>query len=404
MNQFTKAWDENIQNFSFSENSFDLEYFTNLLSIHAEKFKKDDVDYKQHFGFIEKFDLPSIQKIYIRADLHGDLKSLIENIKVLKSQQLLDANYKCCPNVHLVFLGDYCDRGDYGTQILEILIRLREENPENVHLIRGNHEYIDINSDYGKSDTCLKQIISDEKAKKALESFYETLPLTTYFSINKKKREYIQCTHGLFEPTTDPDPLLDKKETKGYLPVPKTRKLSERIQKIPKNNKTMLSLAAKRINEIVLNSKSLESDMTVYNWGDISEDNSELNSLGDREYALNAQDIQYYLTLSSEQHRVMMLFRGHEHNLRHLVIKEDKSEKILVTTLPVGTEIIQYENKSDHSYILTLTSKISKSKKQIINRERSRSISTLKLYDINKIEPDSIEKPDVIYDSTSDKY
>jgi len=116
MDQFTKAWDINTQEFDLSGHPFNPEQFANMLSSHAEQFKKVDVSSEQHFGYIEKFDLDPSQKpkIYMRADLHGDLKSLIENLRSLQQQKLLDENFRCQPGVHLVFLGDYCDRGSYG--------------------------------------------------------------------------------------------------------------------------------------------------------------------------------------------------------------------------------------------------------------------------------------------------
>jgi hypothetical protein len=206
MEQFTKAWDSATARFNFSS-FFDLDRFTALLTDHAERFERKGIDAQQHYGYIEKFDIDPAEnpQIYMRADLHGDLKSLIENLRSLQEQNLVDSQFKCQPGVHLVFLGDYCDRDCYGTQILEMLMRLREENPQQVHLIRGNHEYAEINYMYGNSDDRLKIILIDPKAKEALERFYKTMSLTTYLSVaGSKQREYIQCTHGLFEPTMDP--------------------------------------------------------------------------------------------------------------------------------------------------------------------------------------------------------
>src|SRR5690606_27344009 len=102
-------------------------------------------------------------------------------------------------------------------------------------------------------------------------------------------------------------------------PVPRERKLSERIRKIAVGQ-SKLAKAANRIQEIVNQSTYLNNKLTAYNWADISKSqNSKLGALGKRKYALNAQDVQYYLDLSSEQHRVKMIFRGHQHRFQHLV-------------------------------------------------------------------------------------
>ena len=371
MEHFTKAWDCNTKSFKFTENSFNLESFTKHLSNHANHFKKENVNNTDHFGYIEKFDLTSATKprIYMRADLHGDLKSLIENVRSLQKEGLLDDNFKCRPGVHLIFLGDYCDRGIYGTEILEMLMCLREENPEQVHLIRGNHEYFSTNRFYCGNDTNLIATLANKEAQAALERFYETMALTTYISVNEgKSREYVQCTHGLFEATMDPASLLDQKTNSGtHLPVPKTRKLSDRIKNIA-DGTSKLSEAAKRVDTLVKNS-FLEHDMTAYNWADVT--TSEISTtwgLGNRQYALSSRDIRHYLDLSSEQHRVEMIFRGHQHAFQHLKY----NNKVLVTTLPVGMDSLGYKDRFDQldrAYIINPKAEVKDWTKRAILRE-----------------------------------
>src|SRR5262249_30166070 len=125
--------------------------FKKHLKAHNEKFKST-YNQEKEFGFIEKRDLAKESKIFVRADLHGDLKSLFENIQTLQKQGLLDEHYRCKPNVQLVLLGDYEDRGTNTMQVLELLTTLRMENPTQVTLIRGNHESLDINVGYAGND------------------------------------------------------------------------------------------------------------------------------------------------------------------------------------------------------------------------------------------------------------
>ncbi|HEX4839787.1 MAG TPA: metallophosphoesterase [Rhabdochlamydiaceae bacterium] len=357
MDEYTKAWDVNNGSFQFPDD-FDVNRFATLLTDHAKRFAKNGVDYKQHFGYIEKFDLDSSEKpqLYVRADLHGDLKSLIENLRTLQEQKLLDHNFKCQPGVHLVFLGDYCDRGVYGTQILEMLMRLREENPHQVHLIRGNHEYCEYNFMFGHSDTRLKAVVSDSTARKALERFYETMSLTTYFSVAGPQREYVQCTHGLFDPTMDPAPLLDQRASGDYLPVPKKREFSPRIQQIPNDN-SELSQSAQKVKELVKSQPITQFTVTLYNWGDVTiSDTSVLGNTESRTYRWCAQDIHHYFRISSQYHRVMILLRGHEHAFQHVKHKEN----VIVTTLTVGVDCPHQPipNQSDRAYIITPAPKV----------------------------------------------
>lgn len=375
MDQFTNAWDKETGAFHLPE--FDLERFGELLSHHAAHFKKPGIDPKNHFGFIEKFDLnPDVNpQIFMRADLHGDLKSLIEDLRSLQKQGLLDHNFKCKPGVHLQFLGDYVDRGEYGTQIIEMLLRLKEENPTQVHLIRGNHEYPELSLYYCADDPYLEEAQQNKECRAALEQFYHTMPLSTYFSVDKGgQREYIQCTHGTFEPTMDAAPLLDRGRSGDFIPVPKKRKLSERVKKLAGGN-SELAEAAKRIAKIVHNSKHLEPDLTVYNWGDAAHDgDTELGYLSNREYCLSGTDIRHYLDISSEQHKVMMLFRGHQHFFQHA---KDGKGQVVATTLPVGMDCPAYKDRfeqADRAYILTLSSKVADWTKRAILRESGHDV------------------------------
>jgi hypothetical protein len=356
------AWDKD---FNFP-NPFDVDRFTKLLNYHADRFEKKAINPEQHLGYIDKIDLAENTQIYMRADLHGDLKSLIENLRSLKNEGLLDENYRCKLDVHLQFLGDYCDRGPYGTQILEMLMRLREENPMQVHLIRGNHEYLLQNSMYGCSDERLRVVIRDSEASKALIRFYATMSLTTYVSIaGTESREYIQCTHGTFEPTMDPAPLLDQGVCGDHLPVPKERRFSARLEAIKTHHPDLLP-AVTRIKEFsqLLACTTLEKDgQTLYNWGDI-------HSYRPGGYPLfQAELIHDYLSLSSEQHRVMMIFRGHEHEFQHVKY----NDQVLVTTLPVGMDCPAYQNnyeQPDRAYILTTARRVGDWKKRAILREK----------------------------------
>ena len=309
----------------------------------------------------------------------------------------------------LFFLGDYCDRGMYGTEILELLLQLREENPQQVHLIRGNHEYVNMNASFRSGDKKLEAILKNSMSEKALEDFYDTMCLSSYFSLqSEEKREYIQFTHGLFEISMDPAPLLDKGESGSYAWVPQERKLSERICKISQRNSPLSKHALRVVklfntyleigqlkdtdfedDGVLLTPSSLcgaiaeedyfaitrYSSLTAYNWGDVQSEYmpSVVGALDKRQYKLSSKDIWHYLRTSSDQNQVKMLIRGHQHKFSQAEHKGD----VFITTLTVGINSPPYQglNRADFAYILTLNGDFSDWTKRIMLRERNHDVT-----------------------------
>jgi len=69
------------------------------------------------------------------GDIHGDLNSLVY---ILENSRFLERSLK--EDVFMIFLGDYGDRGTYSPEVYYIILKLKERFPENVILMRGNHE------------------------------------------------------------------------------------------------------------------------------------------------------------------------------------------------------------------------------------------------------------------------
>lgn len=405
--QFESSWDK--ESGTFKNIPFDQEKFINRITEHNQAFASG-TNYTTHFGFIDKVDVDSNSQIFVRADIHGSLKSVIENLRTLQNQGLLDENFCCRRGVHLVFLGDYMDRGAHGVHVMELLTALRMANKGQVHLIRGNHEDVSINRVYCGADGNLRNLINleDDRGVNLLTQLYQTMPLTLYIGSQDTvsgKKEYVQFTHGLFEPHVDPAQILDGKEPYARMSVSKEIELSERIKKIEVNEssnsqelldrltkKTMLSageknqrrelkqkLAAKRIKHLVRESKAQrveynENDMTAYNWADVGENRSWIGTMGRRRWFLGAQDIKHYMRLSSAQNKVKMIFRGHEHRHKHLKMNNGKA---LVTTLSIGNDTghERYDTMNPHdiAYLLTTAPKAKEWTKQALQRKKGSS-------------------------------
>lgn len=80
--------------------------------------------------------LESIGEAVIVGDLHGDLESLTT---ILHHSRFVQRAAKR-KDLTLVFLGDYGDRGAYSAEVYYVILRLKLAFPEQVILLRGNHE------------------------------------------------------------------------------------------------------------------------------------------------------------------------------------------------------------------------------------------------------------------------
>lgn len=92
--------------------------------------------------------LPKEGEACFVGDLHGDLDSLkkiLEDCHFIENMEVGDKDLR------LVFEGDYIDRGEEDVEVLELIMDLKRRYPNNVDLLRGNHEYGDAKKKEGES-------------------------------------------------------------------------------------------------------------------------------------------------------------------------------------------------------------------------------------------------------------
>ena len=128
------------------------------------------------------------------GDLHGNFEATNAIIKKFENEKLTN------PNLSIIFLGDYIDRGPNNVDTLALLFNLKLKYPTNVHLICGNHEYAE---SYNPGENSLLKECKDKYPEFEQESKYKCITREQIFQqifdnlpkaviINEK----IFCTHG----------------------------------------------------------------------------------------------------------------------------------------------------------------------------------------------------------------
>ncbi|HII02837.1 TPA: serine/threonine protein phosphatase [Methanosarcinaceae archaeon] len=116
------------------------------------------------------------EPVMLVGDIHGNLEALEFILKMREEMG--------CKT--LLFLGDYVDRGQQGVEVLVRLFQLKLEDPENVFLLRGNHETVEMNVYYG----FFEEIGFDPLFLAGISRTYKEMPVGAVLS------GHTFCVHG----------------------------------------------------------------------------------------------------------------------------------------------------------------------------------------------------------------
>ena len=104
--------------------------------------------------------------LVVVGDIHGNLIDLI---------RIMNTNgYP--PKTRYLFLGDYVDRGEYSVEVISFLLSLMILFPLQVTLLRGNHEFSNVNSTYGFKDEIMNSY-NDEDLWNKYNKIFNYLPI-----------------------------------------------------------------------------------------------------------------------------------------------------------------------------------------------------------------------------------
>jgi serine/threonine-protein phosphatase PP1 catalytic subunit len=120
--------------------------------------------------------------ITICGDIHGQFHDLV---------RIFD-QWGFPPDTNYLFLGDYVDRGSQSIETISLLLLLKIAYPENIFLLRGNHECSYINRQFGFYEECVSRY-----SKKLWEGFCEVFNCLPIAAIVDDR---IFCVHGGISP------------------------------------------------------------------------------------------------------------------------------------------------------------------------------------------------------------
>jgi hypothetical protein len=280
-------------------------------------------DIQKSISYVQKLTVSPKDLVFIFGDLHGDSSALLFALEKLIDNGVLNDEWELEEHNHLVFLGDYTDRGHYGVEVWFILLTLLEANPDpsQIVMLRGNHESFNLNYNFGE-EPGQNGYINELRKKFALQPYkhspetynilthflYNCLPAALYITCNNER---ILCSHGGLELGFNPQQLLSAPEQVIFMPIKELKRASEATKLSPKL-KTSLerTLGTNALQDFI----PQEVSELHFLWSDFSDNRETIPSPRKAGWELG-----YDLTNALlERDHIRYMFRGHQHTPEYI--------------------------------------------------------------------------------------
>ena len=143
------------------------------------------------------------------------IRSATEHFKTLPNMLELNAPIAICGDIHgqyydlctlldkigdpsdskILFLGDYVDRGDFSCEVCFYLLSLVVSFPENIFMLRGNHESRLITGNFSFKKECYTKY--SQEVYDAFMDCFDWLPIAAVISSDQDITRYFCCHGGL---------------------------------------------------------------------------------------------------------------------------------------------------------------------------------------------------------------
>ena len=140
-------------------------------------------------------DQPMVLKVEapvkVFGDIHGQYQDLMRFFDLYSSPTQGPGGD--IEGLDYIFLGDYVDRGTHSLETMCLLMALKIKFPNQIHLLRGNHEDRWINSAFGFQAECITRMNDDQDNPiifTKFNDFFDYLPLAAIVN------DTVLCIHG----------------------------------------------------------------------------------------------------------------------------------------------------------------------------------------------------------------